>query len=79
MQQLTSKFKSDFITCDTLKGEWLAENYNFRELEIVGEKIIRGKSIYKDFGFKPEELVYQKNSTNLMTLPELHKFVKKNK
>ena len=76
-QQLTSKFKSDFITWDTLKGEWLAENYNFRTIEIDGEKINKGKSIYKDFGFRPEELVYQKNSTNLMTLPELHKFVKK--
>ena len=76
-QQLTSKFKSDFITWDTLKGEWLAENYNFRELEIDGEKINKGERIHKDFGFKHEELVYQKNSTNLMTLPELHKFVKK--
>ena len=76
-QQLVSKFKSDFITWDTLKGEWLAENYNFRTLEIKGEKINIGKIIHKDFGFKPEELVYQKNTTNLMTLPELHKFVKK--
>ena len=49
----------------------------FRILEIDGEKITKGKSIYKDFGFKPEELVYQKNSSNLMTLPELHKFVTK--
>ena len=76
-QQLTSKFKSDFITWDSLKGEWFAENYNFRKLEIDGEKINKGQSIHKDFGFRPEELVYQKNSTNLMTLPELHKFVKK--
>ena len=76
-QELRSKFKSDFITWDTLKGQWLAENYNFRELKIDGEKINKGQSIHKDFGFRPEELVYQKNSTNLMTLPELHKFVKK--
>lgn len=76
-QQLKSKFKSDFITWDTLKGEWLAENYNFRTIEMDGEKINKGHSIYKDFGFRPDELVYQKNSTNLMTLPELHKFVKK--
>ena len=59
-QKLTSKFKSDFITWDTLKGKWLAENYNFRTIEIDGEKINKGKSIHKDFGFKPEELVYQK-------------------
>ena len=76
-QQLISKFKSDFITWDTKREEWLAENYNLRILEIDGEKINKGQSIYKKFGFKPEELVYQKNSTNLMTLPELHKFVKK--
>jgi len=76
-QQLASKFKSDFITWDTLKGKWLAENYNYRALEIDGEKINKGQRIHKDFGFKPDELVYQKNSTNLMTLPELHTFVKK--
>ena len=57
----------------------VGRKYSFRTLEIDGEKINKGQSIYKDFGFKPEELVYQKNSTNLMTLPELHKFVKKNK
>jgi len=77
--KLASKFKSDFITWDTLEGKWLAENYNFRELETFGEKVERGSSTFKDFGFKPDELVYQKNSANLMTLPELHSFVKKEK
>ena len=76
-EQLSSKFKSDFITWDTLKGEWLAENYNFRELENNGEKIKKGASIHKDFGFKPNELLYQKNSSDLMTLPEFHAFIKK--
>ena len=75
--QLASKFKSDFITWDTLKGMWLAENYNFRILEESGEKIEKGSSTHKDFGFFPDELVYQKNSTNLMTLPELHRFIEK--
>ncbi len=76
-EELASKFKSDFITWDTLKGVWLAENYSFRELETEGEKIEKGSSTHKDFGFLPEELVYQKNSTNLMTLPELHSFIDK--
>jgi len=75
--QLASKFTSNFITWDTLKGQWLAENYNFRELHSDGEGIEKGASIYKDFGFLPNELVYQKNSTNLMTLPELHDFIEK--
>ena len=78
-EQLQSKFKSDFITWDTLSGKWLAENYSFRELEEQGEKIEKGDKTYKDFGFLPNELVHQKNSTFLMTLPELHKFIQKEK
>tara|TARA_B110000977_G_scaffold94749_1_gene125243 strand:+ start:81 stop:1157 length:1077 start_codon:yes stop_codon:yes gene_type:complete len=77
--QLSSKYKADFITWDTLEQKWLAESYNFRELLTKGEKVSRGSSQFKDFGFKPEELVYQKNTTNLMTLPELHSFIVKEK
>ena len=77
--QLASKYKADFISWDTLEQKWLAESYNYRILEADGESIERGSSQFKDFGFKPEELVYQKNSTNLMTLPELHKFIAKEK
>ena len=77
--QLSSKYKADFITWDTLEQKWLAESYNFRELLTNGEKVSRGSSQFKDFGFKPEELVYQKNTTNLMTLPELHSFIAKEK
>ena len=77
--QLSSKYKADFITWDTLEQKWLAESYNFRELLAMGEKVSRGSSQFKDFGFKPEELVYQKNTTNLMTLPELHSFIAKEK
>lgn len=76
-EQLSSKFKSDFITWDSLKGMWLVENYQFRVLEDDGELIEKGSNTHKDFGFLPEELVYQKNSTNLMTLPELHQFIEK--
>ena len=77
--QLISKYKADFITWDTLEQKWLAESYNFRLLEEQGEKVERGSSQLKDFGFKPEELVYQKNISNLMTLPELHQFIVKEK
>lgn len=77
--QLASKYKADFITWDTLEQKWLAESYNYRVLEEDGELIERGSSQFKDFGFKPEELVYLKNSTNLMTLPELHTFIDKEK
>ncbi len=77
--QLSSKFKSDFITWDSLKGEWLTENYIFRKLNENGEQIERGSSTYKDFAFIPEELVYEKNSTNLMKIQELHSFIKKEK
>ena len=54
-----------------------ARSRDIAYLKKDGEKINKGKSIHKDFRFKPDELVYQKNSTNLMTLPELHTFVKK--
>ena len=77
--QLSSKYKADFITWDTLELKWLAESYNYRIIEEGGETVERGSSQFKDFGFKPEELVYQKNSTNLMTLPELHEFIDKEK
>ena len=61
--KLISKFKSDFITWDTLQNKWLAENYNFRELLIRGEKIKKGSTTLIDLDFKPHELIYQ-NSTN---------------
>lgn len=77
--KLNSKFKSDFITWDSIQGKWLAENYILREFLEQSERIDRGSKIHKDFGFKPQELVYLKNSTNLMTLPELHRFIKKEK
>jgi len=67
------------LTWDSLEGKWLAESYNFRELEEQGERITRGAKIHKDFGFFPNELVYQKNSTHLMILPELLNFIEKEK
>lgn len=76
-RQLVSKFKSDFVTWDSLEGKWIAENYNERTLNEEGEIIEKGSRKLFDFGFLPTELVYQKNSTNLMTLPELHSFIKK--
>ena len=53
-QQLTSKFKSDFITWDTPKGKWLAENYNFRTIEIDGEKLIKEKVFIKILDLGPK-------------------------
>ncbi len=76
---LISKFKSDFITWNEKKELWLAENYNFRKLNQLGEKIEKGAKIEKDFGFYPSELIYQKSSTNMMILPELNNFIEKEK
>jgi lipopolysaccharide export system permease protein len=77
--QMVSKFKSDFLTWDSLEGKWLAESYNYRELDTLGENIERGAKTHKDFGFFPDELIYQKNSTHLMILPELLEFIEKEK
>jgi lipopolysaccharide export system permease protein len=59
------------------KKSWLAENYSFRELNQYGENIDKGAKIEKDFGFDPNELIYEKSSTNLMILPELMDFIEK--
>ncbi len=78
-KHLISKFKSDFITWDSIQQNWYAENYVLREFGEMEETVERGANINKNFDFKPNELVYLKNSTNLMTLPELHRFISKEK
>jgi lipopolysaccharide export system permease protein len=75
--RLISKFKSDFITWDPQKKSWLAENYSLRKLNEFGEDIEKGAKTEKEFGFDPSELILQKNSTNLMNLPELTDFIEK--
>lgn len=73
---LKSKMKSDFIRLDSAKGLWTLDNYSIRYLLEDGtEKIDFGRRLDTVLDFEHKEIVPRLFSIEMMTTPELNKFI----
>ena len=75
--QLSSKFYADALTWDTLRNQWMANEYTERIISPNGkETISKGKKKLTEFDFYPEELYYVKESVKTMNYGELNEFIR---
>jgi lipopolysaccharide export system permease protein len=74
---LKSKLKSDLIKLDTNTGRWKLDNYVIRTIAEDGsEKLEAGRSLDTLLPFQSNEIVPKLFTIEMMTTPELNKFIK---
>ncbi len=74
--RLASKLASDFIRFDTLKNNWILDNWTLRIIDLNGtETLTKGRRMDTTFNFSPKEIVPRLYTTSMMNTPRLLEFI----
>ncbi len=79
-KKLVSHLTARSITYDTTKVHtWIIKNYMIREFDGMHENIIKGESLDSVIVMEPADFLIMKNQHEMMTSPELSKYIDKQK
>lgn len=79
-KKLVSHLTARRITYDTAQAnKWVIHDYMIRELDGLKEKITRGNRIDSIINMDPSDFLIMKNQQEMMTSPELRKYIDKQK
>ena len=73
------KLQSDFMTWDSVKGKWHIINYVIRTINGDKEKLSRGARLDTVIALHPKDFGRISNNIDIMTLPELSRYIDKEK
>ncbi len=74
-ENLTYKIMSDNIKWDSLKNNWIVNNYVIREIKGENETLKKGVAFDTSFAFKPEEFAVRDNNIETMDYFQLTKYI----
>jgi lipopolysaccharide export system permease protein len=77
--ELVSKLMSKEVHWDSTTHKWRIRDYMIRNYEGDKQSIITGKSIDTTLNISPEEFRRRDNAVEAMNLPELNRFIKRQK
>ena len=77
--ELVSKLMSKEVHWDSTTNKWRVRDYMIRNFEGDKQILITGKSIDTTMNISPEEFKRRDNAVEAMNLPELNRFIKRQK
>ena len=77
--EMKYKLMADMISWDTIQRKWKLDNYFYRTIDHLNEKIVSGVSMDTLFNFYPDEFGKRINNIETMNYFELNDFIEEEK